>query len=167
MAFRCSIFSNFIPSWEYFRLYITIVMPPSDPLHFPTSPNSMSSLKKNPLEPIFAAPYSWVCELQLEYGWSTRGLICKETWLSFPQKSTIVHSSPVKVGRGINSSSLHARMLTGLILHRSCIGNHSYCEFECVQKSRCVLSPLQPLALTFFLPPFFNGSQAFRVRGVA
>lgn len=55
--------------------------------------------------------------------WPTHQEACPQNKWTLPtQKPSVIHSTSVEL---MNPISLHSRILTGLILYRSCAGNHS------------------------------------------
>lgn len=84
------------------------------------------------LQAKFVMPmYSCMWGYPLEYSRLTRCHALKESWLSPPHQPT---TAPQLTGCFCSSSS-SARMVTDLILYRSCADNHSCCQFFLVQCS--------------------------------
>lgn len=85
----------------------------------------------DPLSPIALLIDSWMWNHPLECNWPTRNTPLKKTDSCFPkQKPSTVKVPQVGVGPLTSTSSLHGRMLTGLILWRSYADNHICCEFR-------------------------------------
>lgn len=100
-------------------------------------PNFISSFSFITYHAWFVFPvYSWMWNHLLECGLPPRGHSLKKTDFSPPRS----HQLSIAPQSGVGAhelSSLYARMLTGLVVCRSCVGNHSCCELQSAMALSC------------------------------
>lgn len=131
-ALKCHtslIFGN--STYTYNVFWCPSLTSPSDPSHVHS--HSWALLTAHPLS-VFNSTLIPICAVYMFLGmkpspgpWLTyQDPYPRENWLSFPQKLLTVNSSPARIQ---DSGVSPCWNIDGLLLCRTCVGNHDFCEF--------------------------------------